>query len=168
MSGNYEADDADAVVAGHDYALLATQNTAATVGDVDGDGLDDMLAGAPNANVGTDASAGIAYLMSGTEVATGSDTRFSLATFVGTADLQRLGTAAVTLGDVDGDGNVDVLASGDGDSTYVGTGGAAYVWYGPARGALTAADAGAVFYGSSEQGLLGENLHAGHDLTGDP
>ena len=72
------------------------------IGDIDGDGYDDVMAGSPNQG------AGGAYLLygplSGEHLLSGSD-----AVFTGEADGDAAGVGLTGPGDVDGDGNHDVL-----------------------------------------------------------
>ena len=75
----------------------------ARVGDVTGDGVPDLIVGAPRAtHEGT--TSGSAYLVSG---ASGS----LVDSIVGSAPWEGLGTTVLTLGDWNGDGDVDVAIS---------------------------------------------------------
>ncbi len=67
------------------------------VGDLDGDGVPELLVGSPEANPEGRYWAGVAYLHSGAD---GS----LLRSFRGPTDLERLGWAVAGLGDLDGDG----------------------------------------------------------------
>ncbi len=72
----------------------------ANAGDVDGDGVDDMLIGAPNTNVGGAGAAGEAFVYSG---ATGA----LIYQYQGADQLDHLGRAVAGVGDLNGDGNDD-------------------------------------------------------------
>jgi FG-GAP repeat protein/VCBS repeat protein len=76
----------------------------ANVGDVDGDGVDDFAAGAPNLDTGAHIYAGAAYVFSGK---TGS----ILYTWIGDEDLLGLGATVGFVGDADGDGTSDVAVT---------------------------------------------------------
>jgi hypothetical protein len=81
---------------------------AASAGDVDGDGRDDILVGAPNADPGFLADSGRATLHSG---ATGA----VLLSIDGPIAAAALGTAVAGLGDVDGDGTPDLAIGSPGE-----------------------------------------------------
>ena len=92
-------------------------------GDVDGDGLADLLVAAPNDDLGA-TNAGTVFLFDGAVVATGGrvDTTSAVASFHGTHTTQALGTA-LEGGDLDGDGLADlVLGAPDDDVAGTNTG----------------------------------------------
>src|SRR6185436_18572169 len=89
----------------------------ASAGDIDGDGLDDFIAGAPVAG-----STGEAYLFLGESPLsglTGSASSSASAIYgSGASDVKQVGAGVAAGGDLDGDGNGDVLigAAGSGSS----------------------------------------------------
>ena len=95
-------------------------SSVSSAGDVDGDGLDDILVGAYGNDDGG-SYAGKTYLILGTSLGSTSEIDLSLAdfSFVGETDLDRAGTVS-SAGDVDGDGLDDILVgahyNGDGGS----------------------------------------------------
>ncbi|MEM7204508.1 MAG: integrin alpha, partial [Planctomycetota bacterium] len=99
------------VISGSDGVLLyrllgeapgdAFGTSVAGAGDFDGDGLADVVVGAPGSDAGG-ANAGRASVFSG---ATGA----SIHTLTGTADNDLLGTAVASAGDVNGDGYGDII-----------------------------------------------------------
>jgi hypothetical protein len=104
-------------------------------GDVDGDGLDDLLIGAPN-DLEVDAYAGAAYLVNG-PVSGSVDLPSGATKLIETEDdawYQVLGWSVSGAGDVDGDGNDDILIGVPGDDEDGAQAGAVYVVLGPGPG----------------------------------
>ena len=127
------------------------------LGDIDGDGLVDVLMGSMYNSIG----AGAAYVALGP--ATGSSVVSSAEIVLrGSANSDYFGSA-VDGGDTDGDGADDLLvgACGVGGAT-----GAAYLFVGLGSGSYTAADANAVFTGQAAADYLGDGVALG-DLDGD-
>ena len=98
-----------------DYAGFSVSNA----GDVDGDGLDDLLVGAQNNDDGG-SSAGKTYLILGASLGVSSeiDLYYADHSFVGENNYDRSGVSVSSAGDVDGDGLDDLLVGADdnGDS----------------------------------------------------
>ena len=78
------------------------------VGDVTGDGFDDLLVGAPEAD-GTGGSAGEAWLFAGPISGQGLSAEDAHTVFVGTASGDAAGREIAALGDFDGDGTPDFV-----------------------------------------------------------
>ena len=144
----------------------AAGRVVASPGDVDGDGLDDLLLGAPRQNSSsTYPGPGQAYLflspVSGTMLTSDAD-----ATFVGETDEDEAGFGLSGAGDQDGDGLPDLLV---GAPYYGGLGqyyGSAYLIPGATRGTLSLADAGTIFRGDARYDEVGWSLADG-DADGD-
>ncbi len=137
-------------------------------GDVDGDGLDDLLIGA----TGDDdafADAGAAYLVLGTTrgyLGLGS----ADAKITGDADNDGVGVALDAAGDVNGDGYGDLLIGASGHDGGGTNAGAAFVVLGPLSGSSTVSDAYAALQGEAAQDSAGGSV-AGNldtDLDGEP
>jgi len=101
-------------------------------GDVDGDGWDDLLLGAPGADA-TNADHGRVYVLAGPLPSGSVSVRVAAAEWVGEADHQYVGREVRLVGDVNGDGQEDVLV-GTGDSADPTFPGRAYLLYAPGTG----------------------------------
>jgi len=161
---------ADASFLGEDEGAWAGF-TVAGAGDVDGDGYDDLLVGAPHdSEAGSEA--GQAYLIFGADSGWSLDTPLSAAgaSFHGEAADDQAGYGLAGLGDVDGDGYGDFLVGAPFNDEAVGGGGQAYLFRGAAAGwsmdtALTGADGS--FLGEAADGNAGRRLAGGGDHDGD-
>ena len=130
-------------------------------GDVDGDGIDDVVAGAPDAP-----SPGALYLVPGGGTGSVPIADAAIGQWIGEYDSDQIGADAAML-DWDGDGATDFAASTwYGTTGKVNEDGAAYVWLGPASGTGTAADSSAQIYADVGLGLWAAVASAG-DLDGD-
>ncbi len=162
-SGDRSVVDAETVfVAAEDGDLVGS--TIAGAGDIDDDGVDDVLIGA----VGHDAtasSAGRLYVVSGSGVSSGPiELGDAGRTIDGQGAGDALGTAASGVGDMDGDGRDDLLVGAPG----AGTTGAAYlVLGGDLEGASSSADAAVVYFGQEDSDEAGGVLASAGDVDGD-
>jgi hypothetical protein len=143
----------------------STGYEVAGAGDVNGDGLADILIGSPGGDL-ADTDAGEVYILTGPIMGD-----------LASSDLQSLvysdsyddGTGSVTsgAGDVNGDGLDDILIGAKNDSTTMGGRGAAYVVLSPVSGDTSLADAHLVVRGQGSGDHLGSAVSSAGDLDGD-
>ena len=151
----------------------------AGAGDVEGDGRDDLLIGAPRNN-GNGQWAGKAYLLFGESYGSWSTSNslgaVSGVIFLGEVADEGAGGAVATAGDVDGDGFSDLLigAYGHDDAGAGGDAGAAYLVFGdsvpgPTGGTTSKslADADHVLVGESANDNAGGSVSTAGDVDGD-
>ncbi len=138
--------------------------SVAGVGDVDGDGADDLLVGAPwQDSAGT--SSGSAYLVSGDSVS--GSLSGATARLIGEAAGDYAGRSVAGAGDLDGDGHADLIIGAYQSDAGGSASGAAYVVYGPVTGEVELADADARLVGASSGDYAGDAVDGGGDLNGD-
>lgn len=124
--------------------------SASSAGDVDGDGLDDIVVGAPLSNAGGSACGRLDIFS--------AETGLLIRSISGSAN-QILGTAVAGVGDVDGDGASDIAATGKLDQN--GTQHDAVYLYSGATGAIIRA------YTTSTDDGFGYMVRGLGDLNGD-
>jgi hypothetical protein len=128
----------------------------AGAGDIDGDGLDDVLVGAPGASLG----AGRAYLLLGSELAA---TWAPAAELTGAGAGDAAGASVSAAGDVDGTNTYGDVAIGAPLTDRAGAdAGTAYVLFGPLEGVVELDTALAQLDGIAAYG------HAGASVAGRP
>jgi len=124
--GVFAASAADATLLGQ-AARDLTGDSVAGAGDVDGDGLDDLLVGSGYNDAGA-TDAGAAYLIAGWAAGTRNLTAAAGARFLPGSANDRVRTKGA--GDFNDDGYNDILMGAQGNSTVGATAGAAYLFYG--------------------------------------
>jgi hypothetical protein len=139
--------------------------SVAWIGDIDADGHEDLLVGAPYADDGG-AETGSAYLFYGPIFGT-VDLSSADATLVGEVGYAAAGQAVAAAGDVNGDGRLDYMIGANGDG-----GGVAYLLTTPVFGTVELADVGTVIPGARIEGerggdAAGASLLPAGDIDGD-
>ncbi len=137
----------------------------AGAGDVDGDGLADLLVGAPHADVSA-SNAGAAYLVLG-PVTGELSLAAAQACLLGEAQLDKAGTAVAGAGDVDGDGLADLLVGAPEEDSAGSGAGAVYLLLDLPSGEISLATAHAKLLAESSAAYAGGALAGGGDVNGD-
>jgi len=131
-------------------------------GDVDGDGVDDLVVGAPGVAVfGTDA--GAAYVLPGPVVGTGTLASAGYELLASSGG-ELAGTAMAGAGDLDDDGYQDFAVGAPGASSDEGL---VYLFYGPVSGGGLLDGANVELEGASAGDELGVSVAGAGDFDGD-
>ncbi len=96
------------------YASNDSFGSTLAIGNVNGDGFEDLIVGAPRANAGGTYRGQVLVYYGGSPMNTGVDVTMS-----GSADYTYLGNTLAYLGNVHGDGNGDIIAGTDGPAATV-------------------------------------------------
>ena len=161
--GVVAATSADAKLIGESAGDLAGY-AVASAGDHNGDGYDDVLVGAYEADTGWGGE-GITYVVLG-PVSGDVDLSSAAVIIEGASSGDRSGIA-VASGDVDDDGYDDVLIGAYVESAGGASAGAAYLVYGPASGTVSLTAADAKFVGEESGDYAGVSVSSGGDVNGD-
>ena len=166
-TGSVQVGDLDISIVGAGASDRLGQ-AVSSIGDFDGDGLDDLIATAPLEDTGG-SSAGSAYVILGSNTAsalysgTDIDSVYHIQ-FYGNSD-DAIGQSVTGNGDLDGDGNLDIVigATGAGDNSA----GAVYVFKGPlTTGSYSVDDASAVLNGENNADEAGVAVNFVGDTAG--
>ena len=162
---------ADASFTGEALGNMAGFSLSGT-GDVNGDGYDDFLIGAPgNEERGT--NAGQVYLILGNASSYSKDTNLSnsAASFLGEDYSDLCGNSVTGAGDVNGDGYDDIVLSAQGDEAPgSGDSGQTYIFLGRRTGwamDTIVTTANASFLAESAGALVPSDTSGGGDINGD-
>jgi hypothetical protein len=156
--------DADASFLGEEGSDLAGGSVAG-IGDINGDGYDDMMMGATY-NKGTIGNgAGAAYIVYG-PVYGYLNLAYADAKLAGT-EINAFARNVAAVGDVNGDGNVDVLVGAHGVDAGGTDRGSAYLFYGPVTGSYGLASADSIVIGDKNEDWLGISVSGAGDVNND-
>jgi len=166
VTGDVDLDDADYIFTGgttEDYAGVSV----ASAGDWDADGYDDIIIGAYEQDTGA-SNAGMAYLIEGAGIASGELSSVAWARFSGERSDDQVGRSVASAGDVNGDGQADLLIAAPPEDTGGNASGSVYLIYGPSTGGLVDLRyADAQLYGEGDNHFAGREVHGPGDLDGD-
>jgi hypothetical protein len=155
---------ADGTISGEESGDYAGEHLAAA-GDVDGDGLADLIIGA-RYHDHRDNSDGAAYLVL-SPVSGDLDLRFADAKLIGEHEDDQAGTTVGGGADINGDGFDDLLVGAAGESSGGRDAGAAYLVLGPVGGELFLEDADAKLVGEYAGDYAGSAVAGLADMNGD-
>ena len=147
-SGTMSVSSADATFLGEAAGDIAGE--LGMVGDIDGDGYDDVWVGAQY----NDSKRGAAYLFFG-PVSGSQDLGNADVVVVGEAAGDEAASSIGGGGDIDGDGIADLLIASRMESTAFTEAGAAYVLYGPPSGTVDLSSADAKLTGEHQGAQIG-------------
>lgn len=128
--------------------------TLARLGDVDGDGRDDLIVGAWSASFPSASQAGMARVLSGASGATVREHR-------GDSVQDHFGWTVAGLGDVDGDGVLDYAVAAVDDDNFGGSSGSVRVFSGASGAAIR------THHGDAAEQLFGSSIARVPDVDGD-
>lgn len=146
-----------------DYAGKALD----AVGDVNGDGCDDILIGAYG-NDSTGSSAGAAYLIYGSTTLADRDLSAADVAYHGASPSDYAGYTVSGAGDVNRDGYNDILVGAYGHDGSFSNAGATYLIFGSSSlSSLVLSGSDVRFFGESSSDYSGKAISGGGDFNGD-
>ena len=161
--GLFNLTAADARVEGTAGSVYA--GSAMALGDVDGDGVGDVIIGASGARSGS-AAVGGAFIALG-PVSGNLDTDAADIAILGDSRGEAVGATLGVGGDLDQDGTADLVVGSCAPPTAVDSSGRAFVFIGPVTAGAVVADADFVATGLNQDDALGCALASTGDVSGD-
>jgi hypothetical protein len=147
--------------------------SVAGVGDVNNDGFDDFMMGAPYHDHGASSNTGKAYLVFGAKTGWATNENVAIgsnASFVGEGAEDNAGWRVAGIGDVNGDGVSDIALGAPNDDDGGNGAGQGYVFFGKSMGWTTNTDlatADVSFIGEATEDHAGEVIAGAGDANGD-
>ncbi len=136
-------------------------------GDLDGDGLGDLLVAAPDADGGGGSGSGAVWLLSGPLSAGGDVDSLAWGLLVGEDADDRAGSAVAGAGDINGDGWLDLVVGASNADPASTRSGSVYLVHGPVSGTLDLWLADGKVAGESAGDEAGAALAGVGDVDGD-
>lgn len=133
-------------------------------GDVNGDGFDDVIVGAPNFNAPGAAGAGAVYIFTGS-----TNYLDNLQTIYVTSGIgnTHLGNSLDNAGDINGDGYSDIIAGASAFSQNHPNEGAVFTWHGSSAGIPTNALYNKLIQPDQNDAAMGTSVASAGDVNGD-
>jgi hypothetical protein len=161
LDGLLEAIDADAIISGAEFEEVG--NVVAPLGDLNGDGFDDVVIGTAIAGSTFE---GRAFVFNGPLF--GEHTSASAdAVIRGSFPNESFGASVASAGDMNGDGIPDLIVGAPSFPLGVKNTGRAYIFYGPVAGSLIATDADAIIFGENLNDSFGTSVAKAGDVNAD-
>jgi hypothetical protein len=164
LTGDKRLASADAILQGKiDKAEMG--RIVRFAGDLNNDGKDDLLVGAPRASIGSVAK-GVVYVLYGA-LAGKQDIRDAGKTLRGSEENDYAGIGIDGVGDVNGDGFDDFLVGADRSDAAAENAGQVYLEYGPIDRDGNLEEAAVVITGAEKEDRLGTSVSKAGDVDGD-